>query len=209
LKKKEIALLNDLNKLTNMLQPSTLNSIEEETIKEKTEALIVAKADMKQFMLKINEFKSLCNWLHDTILDNLYPGTSSDREVMCLDLLQVVIDIFDATSKQSKDMVIPIEFYSNTLVKTLLNLTHSGWDKTRRLSADTLLKFPRPLIGYNTTNEVNNLLTYSCAIVCSARQKDSGKRNRNRKNIFYCSAINYYHINIEHYFSYLQNQDND
>lgn len=49
----------------------------------------------------------------------------------------------------------------------------SSWDKVRHLSADVILKFPRPLPGFNTPTSLIALVEFAGYLTGSARQRES------------------------------------
>ena len=108
-----------------------------------------------------------CRWLSAELLDNLYPGASSDREVMSLDLLTAMTDAMGADSAQMQGI------YSVHMTRTLFNLFISSWDRSRRSAADLLLQFPRPLAGYATVETASSLLQWGLELAGSAKLRES------------------------------------
>ena len=108
-----------------------------------------------------------CQWLAQELLDNLYPGASCDREVMSLDLLSAMIEAMGAESPQMGGV------YSSHMIRTLLNLFISSWDRSRRMAADLLLQLPRPLTGYGTVESAGKLLEWGLELAGSAKLRES------------------------------------
>ena len=102
--------------------------------------------------------KDVLKWLCGELFDNMYPGTVFEREVTALELLHCSVDSMcaDAPMKET--------FFSPDMTKTLLNLLLSSWDKSRRLAADLLFKFPRPLPSYSTAVELIPLVDRGCKL---------------------------------------------
>ena len=102
--------------------------------------------------------KDVLKWLCGELFDNMYPGTVFEREVTALELLHCSVDSMcaDAPMKET--------FFSPDMTKTLLNLLLSSWDKSRRLAADLLFKFPRPLPSYSTASELIPLVDRGCKL---------------------------------------------
>ena len=97
-------------------------------------------------------------WLCEELFDNIYPGTVFEREVTALELLHCAVDsIGDNSSLKGI-------FFSSAMTKTALNLLLSSWDKSRKLSADFLFKFPRPLPCYTTPFELIPLMDRGCLL---------------------------------------------
>lgn len=97
-------------------------------------------------------------WLCGELFNNIYPGTVFEREVTALELLHCAVDsIGDNASLKGI-------FFSSAMTKTALNLLLSSWDKSRKLSADFLFKFPRPLPCYTTPMELVPLMDRGCLL---------------------------------------------
>jgi hypothetical protein len=108
-----------------------------------------------------------CAFVAAALLDNLYPGASCDREVMSLDLLGAMLEAMGADSPQMRAV------YSDHMVRTLINLFISSWDRSRRMAADLLLQLPRPLAGYVTRDSAAALLRWGLELAGSAKLRES------------------------------------
>jgi hypothetical protein len=115
----------------------------------------------------IQDSYDACAWLASELLDNLYPGASCDREVMSLDLLGAMIEAMGADSAQMQSV------YSEHMIRTLINLFISSWDRSRRMAADLLLQLPRPLTGYTTPETAGALLKWGLELAGSAKLRES------------------------------------
>jgi len=109
-------------------------------------------------------------WLKTELLGNLYPDSVPDREVMALELLNTIIDAMGIEAEQLKPL------FDIHMVRTLITMLTSSWDRSRRSVADILLKFPYPLSGFTTLLDARCLLSRSITLACSAklRESDSG-----------------------------------
>lgn len=135
-------------------------------------------------------------WLSSEILNNLYPGTTSDREMMALDVFNCVIETVDASILNAPDFVAC--FFSETMTNTILNLLISGWDRSRRMAADLILKFPRPIPYHTTVASVNSLITWGCNLTGSPRQRESEAGALILRDLFciYCLHLKWSDITI-------------
>ena len=115
------------------------------------------EADMVQSGVIINKAAEVLQWLCGELSDNIYPGTVFEREVTALELLHCAIDSTDNASRREV-------FFSESITATLLNLLLSSWDRSRRLAADLLLKFPRPLPCYTSCTELSSLVRQGCRL---------------------------------------------
>ena len=115
------------------------------------------EADMVLSRIVIDKAAEVLHWLCGELSDNIYPGTVFEREVTALELLHCAIDSTDSVSRREV-------FFSNSMTVTLLNLLLSSWDRSRRLAADLLLKFPRPLPCYTTCTELSPLVRQGCRL---------------------------------------------
>lgn len=108
-----------------------------------------------------------CAFVTEALLDNLYPGASCDREVMSLDLLGAMLEAMGADAPQMRAV------YTEHMVKTLINLFISSWDRTRRMAGDLLLQLPRPLAGHATKETAAALLRWGLELAGSAKLRES------------------------------------
>ena len=97
----------------------------------------------------------------------IYPGATFDREIASLDVLNCVIESSGLSSPLLNELFTP------SLTATVVNMFISSWDKVRHLSADILLKFPRPLPGFVAPRSLVGLLGAANYLTGSARQRES------------------------------------
>jgi len=124
-------------------------------------------------------------WLKTELLGNLYPGSVSDREVIALELLNTIIDSMGVGAEQLKPL------FDAHMVRTLITMLESSWDRSRRSAADILLKFPRPLSGFTTAIDARGLLSKSITLACSAklRESDAGALMIRNLYLIYCMSL--------------------
>lgn len=72
--------------------------------------------------------------------------------------------ITNANSNTSNDNEFMNSFYSENMTKTILNLMMSSWDRSRRLAADLLLKFPKPLPSFLNPLNITPLANRGCIL---------------------------------------------
>ena len=124
-------------------------------------------------------------WLKTELLGNLYPGSVSDREVIALELLNTIIDSMGVGAEQLKPL------FDAHMVRILITMLESSWDRSRRSAADILLKFPRPLSGFTTAIDARGLLSKSITLACSAklRESDAGALMIRNLYLIYCMSL--------------------
>ena len=125
---------------------------------EINDMLLVGEKEIIDRKTSMKNSVSVLEWLAGELFDNMYPGTVFEREVSALELLHCAIDS-TADNKTMKNI-----FFTASMTKTLLNLLLSSWDKSRRLAADLLFKFPRPLPCYTTSVELVELVDRGCRL---------------------------------------------
>ena len=130
---------------------------DKEKIEEIDRKLNEGEADMLKSNAVIDKAAEVLQWLCGELSDNIYPGTVFEREVTALEMLHCAIDSTDSAQKREV-------FFSKSMTATLLNLLLSSWDRSRRLAADLLLKFPRPLPCYTTCTELSPLVRQGCRL---------------------------------------------
>jgi hypothetical protein len=86
---------------------------------------------------------------------------------MSLDLLSAMIEAMGADSAQMQSV------YSEHMIRTMINLFISSWDRSRRMAADLLLQLPRPLTGYTTPETAGALLKWGLELAGSAKLRES------------------------------------
>jgi hypothetical protein len=72
--------------------------------------------------------------------------------------------ITNANNNTSNDNEFMNSFYSENMTKTILNLMMSSWDRSRRLAADLLLKFPKPLPSFLSPLKITPLANRGCIL---------------------------------------------
>jgi len=125
-------------------------------------------------------------WLSAEILNNLYPGTTSDREMMALDIFNCVMETVEGYLIKPEFVAC---FFSETMTNTIINLLISGWDRSRRMAADLILKFPKPIPFHTTVSSVNTLLIWGCNLTGSARQRESEAGALILRDLFYIYCL--------------------
>lgn len=135
-------------------QAGTEHSVVEE-IKGK---LTQGETDRLQCVAAAEDAAKVLQWLCGELFDNMYPGTVFEREVTALELLHCSLDAL-GDSPALRGI-----FFEESMTKTMLNLLLSSWDKSRKLAADLLLKFPRPLPCFTTSSELAPLINRGCKL---------------------------------------------
>lgn len=150
LEKRAIVLLRDIEVAKNLLDALKVAELEDK--------LKQGYREIEIGMGAAESVTGLLRWLCAELFDNMYPGTVFEREVTALELLHCAIDsTCDNTTMKNI-------FFSPSMTTTLLNLLLSSWDKSRRLAADLLFKFPRPLPCYTTAGELLPLVDRGCRL---------------------------------------------
>ncbi|CAM9271211.1 unnamed protein product, partial [Ectocarpus fasciculatus] len=142
--------------------------------------------------------KNTCEWLSAVILGNLYPGSSSEREVVALELYLLVLDSL-STQDGADDAKLLRHFISADTIKALVNMLVSAWDRPRKLAAEALSKLPKPLYGVSTADEVGALVNWGCRLSGSSRQResDAGALMLRVVMSIYCNSLGW-NINVLH-----------
>jgi hypothetical protein len=111
------------------------------------------------------------SWLNSALQSCIYPGASSERQIVALELYQFIYE--NISSDEADDARLIDHFTSPEVVKGLLNLVISSWDRARKLAAELLQKFPFPLPGFHTPESVTMLLRWGTRLSGSSRQRES------------------------------------
>lgn len=153
-------------KLKDELSASINNNDQESSnaLKSKIEDINSIKL---QLIKNVTESHEVFDWLRDSVLENLYPGTTYDRELMALDIIDSIIEVVGTKSPLLDGL------FTAIMTNTFLNLLISSWDRTRSLAAELLTKFPYPLPSYNKRSEVKKLLDWATKLAGSVRQRES------------------------------------
>jgi hypothetical protein len=183
--KRHIKLLSDHKKL--------LSESNDEIQIVKSELLLLESTEMSKKLNKITQDSfNVCEWLRDELQNNLYPGTTFDREVMAIDLINCVIDVCGKTSDHIQC------FFTESMTNIVLTLLVSSWDKSRRAAADLIKKFPSPLPGHSSPIQVNTLISWGCSLTGSAKQRESEAGALILKVLFsiYCVQLGWDNISV-------------
>jgi hypothetical protein len=131
---------------------------EHSAVQEIQGKLVQGDLDRLQCVAAAEEAAKILEWLCGELFNNIYPGTVFEREVTALELLHCSLDALGDGS------LLRGIFFDESMTKTMLNLLLSSWDKSRKLAADLLLKFPRPLPCFTTSSEVAPLVNRGCKL---------------------------------------------
>lgn len=142
----------------------------------------------------VRESHELMRWLCDSLIgDNLYPGTSFDREVTSLDVLRCIFEstVATAATAQGPHSLLRVFTESAAVVRTLLSILLSSWDRSRRLAADLLLKLHKPLPGFETVAAAQQLLDWGLRLAGKAKLRESDAGAILVRNVFviYCAHL--------------------
>ena len=131
---------------------------EHTTVQEIQGKLVQGDLDRLQCEAAAEDAARVLQWLCGELFNNLYPGTVFEREVTALELLHCTLDAL-GDSPALRGI-----FFEESMTKTMLNLLLSSWDKSRKLAADLLLKFPRPLPCFTTSAQLAPLVNRGCKL---------------------------------------------
>jgi hypothetical protein len=131
---------------------------EHSAVQEIQGKLVQGDLDRLQCVAAAEEAAKVLEWLCGELFNNIYPGTVFEREVTALELLHCSLDALGDSS------LLKGIFFHESMTKTMLNLLLSSWDKSRKLAADLLLRFPRPLPCFTTSSEVEPLINRGCKL---------------------------------------------
>jgi hypothetical protein len=131
---------------------------EHSAVQEIQGKLVQGDLDRLQCIAAAEEAAKVLEWLCGELFNNMYPGTVFEREVTALELLHCSLDALGDSP------VLRGIFFEESMTKTMLNLLLSSWDKSRKLAADLLLKFPRPLPCFSNSPEVAPLVNRGCKL---------------------------------------------
>lgn len=137
---------------------------------------------IKNFEKISDNSHDILEWIQHLLIENLYPGTTFDRELMALDITDTIIEAAGKNSPLLKG------FFSDLMTNVLLNLLISSWDRTRHVASNLLTKFPYPLPNYSKKCHVKELLKWASKLAGSVRQRESDAGALTMKVIFtiYC-----------------------
>ncbi|CAM9102187.1 unnamed protein product, partial [Hapterophycus canaliculatus] len=131
----------------------------------------------------IERVEAFLSWLCQEVLKSLYPGCPFEREVLGLELVQLVLSELQPAegldvSKQARGTlahVVSSSLFCRHWVDTLLALLGSSWDRSRSLAYSTLARFPRPLAGYDGLAGATRLSAQGLRSSGSGRQRESDR----------------------------------
>ncbi|CAM9221310.1 unnamed protein product [Ectocarpus fasciculatus] len=131
-----------------------------------------------QTLQRIEEFT---RWLCQEVLRSLYPGCPFEREVLGLEMAQLILsELMPAeetvASKESEAALAKVassSLFCRHWVDTLLSLLGSSWDRSRALAYSILARFPRPLAGYEGVGGAARLAEQGLRLSGSGRQRES------------------------------------
>jgi hypothetical protein len=159
-----------------------LNLLQIEAKTEAPQQHEILGAAVREWRMQEKQSSDIYSWLGKVCIENSFPGASFDREIMTLDILSCVIENADRDSSQFGALLTP------AVTRTVVNMFLSSWDKSRHLAADLILKFPRPLPGFDTPAHVQQLLVWATRLTGSARQRESDAGSQIIRVVFdiYC-----------------------
>lgn len=130
----------------------------------------------------IDEASGLATSLVTMLHTNIYPNAPFAREVLTLELLQVLVNNLASDPPGTYGRFHEV-LWSHSMVTSIINLFISSWDRTRAMASSLLLKFPTPLPGYESVEAVEKLCVWGLAMTGSPRQVRK-YANREAGNIY-------------------------
>lgn len=129
----------------------------------------------------VKRVENMVQWLCEVVLESLYPGCPYEREVLGLEILQLVLaELLDSEGRgkrhaEESDLVkvVSSALFCQRWADTLLSQLGSSWDRTRSLSYSILARFPRPLAGYDGIDGAIRLSEEGLHLSGSGRQRES------------------------------------
>ncbi|CAM9203468.1 unnamed protein product, partial [Ectocarpus sp. 8 AP-2014] len=118
-------------------------------------------------------------WLCQEVLRSLYPGCPFEREVLGLEMAQLILsellpsEELVASTETALAKVASSSLFCRHWVDTLLALLGSSWDRSRALAYSILARFPRPLAGYEGLGGATRLAEQGLRLSGSGRQRES------------------------------------
>ncbi|CAB1101686.1 unnamed protein product [Ectocarpus sp. CCAP 1310/34] len=120
-------------------------------------------------------------WLCQEVLRSLYPGCPFEREVLGLEMAQLILSellpseemVASNESETALAKVASSSLFCRHWVDTLLSLLGSSWDRSRALAYSILARFPRPLAGYEGLGGATRLAEQGLRLSGSGRQRES------------------------------------
>eukprot|EP00752_Nemacystus_decipiens_P004263 g3894.t1 len=131
----------------------------------------------------IERVEAFVRWLCQEVLRSLYPGCPFEREVVGLEIVQLVLsellpmgELDSSTqSKATLSKVVSSSLFCRHWVDTLLARLGSSWDRSRALAYSILARFPRPLAGYEGLDGATCLAARGLRLSGSGRQRESDR----------------------------------
>ncbi|CAM9242712.1 unnamed protein product [Ectocarpus sp. 4 AP-2014] len=120
-------------------------------------------------------------WLCQEVLRSLYPGCPFEREVLGLEMVQLILSellpseemVASDESETALAKVASSSLFCRHWVDTLLALLGSSWDRSRALAYAILARFSRPLAGYEGLGGATRLAEQGLRLSGSGRQRES------------------------------------
>ena len=134
--------------------------------------------DIARREVSISQASEAMHWLRDELISrSLFPGSSPDREMTSLDVLRCVFESATISSTKSvlpkEQLILSCFTESPSVVRVLLNVLLSSWDRSRRLAADLLLCLSRPLPGFESVQSVKMLVQWAFRLAGKAKLRES------------------------------------
>jgi hypothetical protein len=117
---------------------------------------------------------STVHWLSRLFQAGIYPGAPFEREVLCLDMLHILVNTLTEAEVPCSFFFSPV-IWSPGFVSSVISLLISSWDRTRQLAYELLLRLPNPLPGFGTEEAVIQLCEWGLTMTGSPRQVRSEK----------------------------------
>ncbi|CAN0161291.1 unnamed protein product [Ectocarpus sp. 6 AP-2014] len=129
----------------------------------------------------LQRIRDFTRWLCQEVLRSLYPGCPFEREVLGLEMAQLIMSellpseelVASTESETALAKVASSSLFCWHWVDTLLALLGSSWDRSRALAYSILARFPRPLAGYEGLGGATRLAEQGLRLSGSGRQRES------------------------------------
>ncbi|CBJ32757.1 conserved unknown protein [Ectocarpus siliculosus] len=129
----------------------------------------------------LQRIRDFTRWLCREVLRSLYPGCPFEREVLGLEMAQLILSellpseelVASTESETALAKVASSSLFCWHWVDTLLALLGSSWDRSRALAYSILARFPRPLAGYEGLGGATRLAEQGLRLSGSGRQRES------------------------------------
>ncbi|EKX50149.1 hypothetical protein GUITHDRAFT_135333 [Guillardia theta CCMP2712] len=134
----------------------------------------------------VREGEDFLCWLVGNISSSLFPGSSYERGIMALELLVTVIDVWQPraamhpdpallglTVTEEQESRIASSLFTEEAVNAVINAVVNSFDHVRKQALEVLLRFPAPLPGLETEEEVKKLASWAQSLIASPRARES------------------------------------